>query len=99
MADYRDLTGNYESDFGILREFMRSISNEINLGNMEGQVIDHTFTTTNAEAITHKLGHTPTAWKILDTDTAGTIHRDSWTATTISLVSSSSSQTVKIYVE
>lgn len=99
MADFRDLTGDYSNDWPILREMLLSITNESNVDNMQGEVIEHTFTTTSAESITHRLGKTPTLWKILDLTVAGTVYRSAWDETTVSLVSSSSSQTVKIYVE
>ena len=99
MADYRDLTGDYEVDFPLLKELLHSITTEMNVDNRQGQVIEHTFTTTSAETIAHDLGKTPTLWEAQDLEGSGTIYRDSWSATSISLVSSNSSQVLRFYVE
>jgi hypothetical protein len=99
MADFKDLTGDYEKDWPKIRDMFLSLTNEADVDNRVGQVIEHTFTTTSAEEISHDLNKTPTLWEILDTTVAGTVYRDSWSSTSISLVSSNSSQVVKIYVE
>jgi len=99
MADYRDLTGNYEVDFPILKEMFHSLTNEINIDNQQGEVISHTFTTTSAEVITHRLGKIPTLFTEMDKTEAGTVHRTAWDADGITLVSSDNSQVLKFYVE
>ena len=100
MADVRDLKGDdYTKDFAVLREFLSDLSNTLRVDSLEGEVITHTFTTTSAEVITHKLGRTPTSWVILDSSVAATVHRTAWGTSSISLVSSSSSLVLKFYVE
>ena len=99
MADYRDLTGDYEIDYPLLKEMFHSLTTEINIDNQQGQVITHTFTTTAAEVITHDLGKTPVLFTELDKTVAGTIYRSASDADSITLVSSSDSQVLKFYVE
>lgn len=100
MADIRDLTGeSYERDFPIIREYLLDLATTQRVDNMEGQVITHTFTTTSAEVIPHKLGRVPINFIVLDTNTAATVHRTASTNASISLVSSSSSLVLKFYVE
>lgn len=99
MADYRDLTGDYEKDFGILKEMLHSLTSEIHMDNMRGQIIEHTFVGTDPEAIDHGLDKTPTLWKILDTIVAGTVYRSEWGANSITLVSSDATQVLRFYVE
>ena len=100
MADIRDLRGkSYEEDFPIIREYLEGLSSNTKVSNLEGQEITHTFTTTSAEAIPHDIGRDPVSWVILDASVAATVHKTASSNTTLSLVSSSSSLVVKIYVE
>jgi hypothetical protein len=99
MADLRDLTGDYATDWPIIKAMFQSLTTEMTVDNRDGETIDHSFSSTSAEEITHTLGRIPTLFEIIDIDTAGTVHRTAWDADSITLVSSDASQSVRIYVE
>jgi len=100
MADLRDLSGaSYEEDFPVLKEYLEDIAQHTRMSDLEGQIITHTFTTTSAEEIPHKLGRDTVNWVILDKDVAATVHKTTSSTSTISLASSSSSLVLKFYVE
>lgn len=99
MADYLDLTGDYEKDFPNIDQMFRDLTQVQKRTNKVGEVIDHTFVGTTPEAITHGLEKTPTEFTELDKSLHGTIRRTAWDSTTITLESEVTSQVLRFYVE
>lgn len=58
--DYRDLTGDYVTDFPVIKEMFQALSTDTTFVNMEGPIIEHQFSSLTNEVIDHKLERVPT---------------------------------------
>lgn len=99
MADYLELTGDYEKDFPNIRQMFRDLTESQKRENDIGETITHTFVGTSPEPITHGLEKTPTEFTELDKSLHGTIRRTAWDDTTITLASDITGQVLLFYVE
>lgn len=64
---------------------------------LDGVQLDGVSVGTSATAIAHKLGRQPRGWWVVDQDTAATVRRSAWDATTLTLIASSAC-TVSLWV-
>ena len=99
MADYLDLTGEYEKDHLNITQMLRDLTQSQKRVNMVGQVITHTFVGISPEVIAHGLEKTPTEFTVLDISLHGTIIRTAADSNSITLESDIDAQVVKFYVE
>jgi len=99
VADYLDLSGDYEKDFENITQMFRDLTQDQKRSNMTGQVIEHTFAGTSPEVIEHGLEKTPTEFTELDKSLHGTIIRTAGDSTTITLESDITGQVLSFYLE
>ncbi len=98
--EYRDLTGDYEQDFPVLKEMFQALAVANTVENMEGPVITHQFSSLVNETENHTLERIPT--KLIPTlleGALGTVLFVSATDKTVTLKASDALIKYSFYLE
>ena len=100
MIEPPNLTGDYKEDFLTLNTFLKSLSNEVDFDNLDGEEITATTVTAGVGLVVdHNLGRIPKRFIVMNQDKQANVFMDTADNKQITIESSVNAVEVKFFIQ